>query len=75
MEYRAHSWLSCNRVKIALYAKYQTESNSCGILARSTAVIKGTEDFGGMIVRGELESRRICWSLSYGLAHACDNLG
>jgi hypothetical protein len=75
VEYRANSWLSCNRVKIALYAKYQTESNSCGILARSTAVIKGTEELGGMIVRAVLESRKDCWSLSYGLAYVCDYLG
>jgi len=33
-----------------LYAKYQTESKSCGILAKSTVVMKGTEELGGRIV-------------------------
>lgn len=55
---------------MALYAKYQTESKSCGILASSTVVIKGTEDLGGRIVRALLESRKLIETLSNGLGRA-----
>jgi hypothetical protein len=60
---------------MALYVKYQTESKSCGMLAKSTVVMKGTEELGGRIVRTVLESRKDFWLLLYGLGNACDNLG
>jgi len=55
---------------MALYAKYQTESKSCGMLARSTVVMKGTEDLGGRIVRALLESRKLIETLSNELGRA-----
>ena len=60
---------------MALYAKYQTERTSCGMLARSTVVMKGTGDLGGRIVRALLESRKLIETLSCGLDSACIHLG
>jgi hypothetical protein len=75
VENSAHSWPSCSRVRIALYTKYQTERKSCGMLARSTVVMKGTKDLGGRIVRALLESRKLIETLFNGLGSGCNHLG